>query len=86
MKREIDQVIRGIPNFLLKEYLVELGGTMNGDDVVVGDGWVAVVTRLEPFRLFSLSVGQNRLQIEVDEEIADAFLDRFAMKTLRAGA
>ena len=86
MMRNVDQVIRGIPNFLLKEYLVELGGTQISDCIIVGNGWKAVVTRLEPFRLYSLTVGQNRLELELNDDIADEFLERFAMKTLRAGA
>lgn len=84
--RNIDQEIRGIPHFLILDYLVELGGEKVGEDTVKGIGWTARVTRMEPFRLFSLSVGQNRLELEIEEHLADAFLAKFAMKTLRAGA
>jgi hypothetical protein len=78
--------IRGIPFFLIKEYLVELGGDLKGDDLVTGEGWSVRLTRMEPYKLKSLQVGQTRLDIELDENVADDFLERFAMKTLRAGA
>jgi hypothetical protein len=41
---------------------------------------------MEPFRLGSLSVGQTCLEIEIEENQADEFMERFSMKTLRAGA
>lgn len=84
--RVISQVMRGIPYFLLKEYLVELGGTLVEDNLVVGEGWRVRLTKMEPYRLFSISVGQSQLDMELEEEIADQFLHMFAMKTLRAGA
>ena len=31
--------MRGIPYYLLKEYLQELGGKLVGEDLIEGDGW-----------------------------------------------
>jgi hypothetical protein len=78
--------MRGIPFFLLKEYLQDLGGTSTAEDRVEAPGWQVQLEKMEPFRLGSLAVGQTRLTIEIDEEIADEFLERFELKTLRAGA
>lgn len=78
--------MRGIPYFLLKEYLVELGGTLVDENLVEGDGWRVRLTKMEPYRLHSLQVGQTLLEMELEERVADDFLERFAMKTLRAGA
>lgn len=78
--------IRGIPYFLLKEYLQELGGTLVQEDVVAGDGWRVRLERIAPFRLGSLEVGQTRLTMELEDGKAEDFLQRFALKTLRAGA
>ena len=78
--------MRGIPNFLLKEYLVELGGVLLDEDTIAGEGWRVRVTKLEPYQYFSLQVGQSLLEMDLDEQIAEDFLQRFAMKTLRAGA
>jgi hypothetical protein len=41
---------------------------------------------MEPFKIFSIQVGQTLLEMELDEKVAEDFLERFAMKTLRAGA
>ena len=38
--------MRGIPFFLLKEYLVELGGVLAEDDVVTGKGWAVRLTKM----------------------------------------
>jgi len=84
--RTVIREIRGIPFFLLREYLEDLGGTSQGDDRVEGQGWTAELTRMEPFRLGSLSVGQTRLVLEIEDSLADDFLAQFEMKTLRAGA
>jgi hypothetical protein len=78
--------MRGIPFFLLVEYLEELGGTVIGDEQVQGPGWSVKLTRMEPFRLGSLSVGQTRLEIEIEDEKVDDFMEQFGKKTLRAGA
>jgi hypothetical protein len=82
----ITREMRGIPYFLLKEYLVELGGTLEAENLFVGDGWSVRLTKLEPYKLHSLQVGQTRLEMELEERVAEDFLQRFAMKTLRAGA
>ena len=78
--------LRGIPYFLLKEYLQEMGGILAGENIVRGTGWTVTLEHMEPFRLGSLEVGQTRLTIELDELVAKDFLRRFDMKILRAGA
>jgi len=78
--------LRGIPYFLLKEYLQELGGILADENIVRGNGWTVTLERMEPYRLGSLEVGQTRLTMELDEFVAKDFLQRFDMKILRAGA
>lgn len=77
--------MRGIPLWLLREYLVEMGGAATAEDEISGEGWRVRLTPLEPFRLGSLEVGQVRLEIEVEAEREAEFRERFAKKTLRAG-
>ena len=84
--RHIVREMRGIRFFLLREYLEELGGKAGSEDRVEGSGWSVRLTRMEPFRLGSLSVGQTCLEIEIEENQADEFMELFSMKTLRAGA
>jgi len=77
--------MRGIPYFLLKEYLQEMGGTLVDDDFIRAEGWSVRLERMEPFRIGSLSVGQTRLTIEIEDHLVDEFLAQFGKKTLRAG-
>jgi len=83
--QKIIREMRGIPFFLLKEYLEEMGGTVIGEDQVHGPGWQVQLTRIEPFRIGSLEVGQNRLEIDIEEHLVDGFMEVFGQKTLRAG-
>jgi hypothetical protein len=78
--------MRGIPYFLLKEYLQELGGALMEENLIRGEGWSVYMERMEPFRLGSLEVGQTRLTMELEDHVADDFQKRFAIKTFRAGA
>ncbi len=78
--------LRGIPCFLLEEYLQELGGVLTGENIVRGEGWIVTLEHMEPYRLGSLEVGQTRLTMELDDPIAKDFLEHFGMKILRAGA
>jgi len=84
--KTIVREMRGIPYFLLKEYLQELGGTLIAENEIAGDGWRVQLEKMEPFRLKSLSVGQTRLTMSIREDVYDDFMARFSMKTLRAGA
>jgi hypothetical protein len=77
--------MRGIPLWLLREYLQEMGGTAVDDQRVQAASWSVRLTRLEPFRLGSLVVGQTRLEIEIEDQLADEFMQQFSKKTLRAG-
>ena len=88
MKQKFLQLVRemrGVPFFLLREYLEELGGKVVSENLVEGPGWSLKLIRTEPFRLGSISVGQTRLQIDIEEDQADDFMERFSLKTLRAG-
>lgn len=84
--QKIVREMRGIPYFLLKEYLEEMGGRAVDEDLVQAPGWSVKLTKMEPFRLGSLSVGQTRLEIDIEEHLVDEFMEIFGKKTLRAGA
>ena len=77
--------MRGIPMFLLKEYLVEMGGSELEENQVEGPEWTVNLSRMEPFRIGSLEVGQTLLEIQIEDHAVDEFLKVFGQKTLRAG-
>ena len=66
--------MRGIPLWLLCEYLQEMVGTVVEEHFVRAAGWSVRLTRMEPFRLGSLVVGQTRLDIEIEDQLADEFM------------
>jgi hypothetical protein len=78
--------MRGIPLWLLREYLEEMGGIAVDDHFVQANGWNVRLTRMEPFRLGSLEVGQTRLDIEIEDQLVAEFMAQFDKKTMRAGA
>jgi hypothetical protein len=84
--QQLTREMRGIPHFLLKEYLVELGGALLDENTIAGAGWRVRLTKMEPYKIFSIQVGQTLLEMELEDDIAEDFLQRFAKKTLRAGA
>ena len=77
--------MRGIPLWQLREYLQEMGGTAMDDHFVQAAGWNVHLTHMEPFRLGSLAVGQTLLEIEIEDQLVEPFMQQFSKKTLRAG-
>ena len=85
MPREVKEV-RGIPLWLLREYLVEDGGESTSDDLVVGAGWTVRLTQMEDFQIGSIRVGEVRLEIEGrDAESLARIQAILEPKLLRAG-
>jgi hypothetical protein len=78
--------IRGIPLWLLREYLEEIGGTADGENRVVGEDWTATLTQMEPFQICSLRVGQVYFELEAEPEVLDRIRPILEKKTMRAGA
>ena len=83
--QNIVREMRGIPLWLIREYLEEMGGTATNDNLIQAENWKVTLTKMEPFKLGSLEVGQVLLEIEVEENLADDFFNQFNRKTLRAG-
>ncbi len=53
--------LRSLPDWLMRAYLVELGGSLQPDGSVTGEGWQARLEPMEDFVIGSLRVGQVRL-------------------------
>ena len=93
-----ERVLRGIPRWLLRGYLEELGGQIvdaDGADpatdptpeeeLLVADGWQARLTQIEDFRIGSLSSGQVRLVVTGDPDEVRGMLSRLAPRLFRGG-
>jgi hypothetical protein len=90
-----ERVLRGIPRWLLREYLEDLGGkataaeaednTTGAADVLEADGWQATLTQMDDFHVGSLSSGQVRLTVNGDPDEVRGMLARLAPRLTRGG-
>lgn len=78
--------VHGVPLWLLRAYLEDLGGQTKADGLLIGPGWQAELRQLPPVAIGSLRVGRVELQIEGTREALDALLPLLHHKTMRAGA
>ena len=78
--------IRGIPLWLLREYLEELGGTAVSETEGRGEGWTITLAKMEPFAIGSLRVGQVMMEIHGEDEAIALLNPQLEKKTMRAGA
>ena len=78
--------VHGIPLWLLRDYLQDLGGEALTEEVLDGEGWQARLQVLPPAQIGSLRVGRVQVEIEAEQDVLDRFLPAFERKTLRAGA
>jgi hypothetical protein len=77
--------IRGIPLWLLRDYLVDLGGVVQADGVVRSPGWQGILSPLDDFRLGSLRVAQVCMELSGTPEALDQLEGGLKFKLLRAG-
>ena len=80
-----EKMVRGIPLWLLQEYLQEMGGTSRGPGQVDTPYWSARLTQIEDFQLGSLRVGQVEIKIEGEAEAMQKLQLVLEKKLLRAG-
>jgi hypothetical protein len=75
----------GVPLWLMKEYLTELGAVETEENVLAADDWQAVVSKSKPVKIGSLVVGRIEAEFSGDEAAIEAVLEKLHWKTLRAG-
>ncbi len=81
----IERVIRGIPAWLMGEYLQEMGGVGEGNGRYTHPHWSATVTQIEDYQLGSLRVGQIQFQVDITDDALEQFQHRLHLKLLRGG-
>lgn len=87
----IELSLRGLPEWLIREYLTELGGRLVGDPEqatqVAGDGWAVSWTR-QRVRIPGLS-GRGLTQFDLvfngQTDVAQKTCERFMKKAQRGG-
>lgn len=83
--KELAWDVNGVPEWLMQEYLVELGGQVSRQGQVTGPGWQADYHRIEDFKLGSIRVGRVRLQISGEEAVMESIIPRLEQKLMRGG-
>lgn len=81
----IEQVIRGIPAWLMGEYLQEMGGEKAGNGRYIHPQWSVTVTQIEDYQLGSLRIGQIQFQVDIANDALEQFHHRLHLKLLRGG-
>ena len=82
---EAEREYHGIPLGAIGACLVELGGTMIGEDCVGGDGWSAKLRNGEPFRLGGLRLATVHVHFKGDAVLLKRLLATFDLKMIRTG-
>lgn len=75
----------GVPLWLMKEYLADLGAVEVEENLLVADGWQARVSKAEPNRIGSLVIGGATVEFTGDAAALDAMFKQLHWKTLRGG-
>ena len=83
MKEE--RIIRGVPAWLMGEYLKELGMADGENGRYSTPSVTADVEQIEDFQLVSLRVGQIRFVLEGEETAVEELKERLEVKLLRGG-
>lgn len=83
----------GVPLWLMKEYLAQLGAydgdaenkAGDGTSVMEADGWRAELRKAAPRHLGSLVIGGTTVTFSGDPQTLAAMFERLHWKTLRGG-
>jgi len=82
---EITQELKGIPDWVLKEYLESLGGQLQQDGWFNGVGWRAHYTRLQDVSYGVMVFQRYLLEFQGDAETLSQVWPRFELKIMRPG-
>ncbi len=77
--------IFGVPLWLMKDYLADLGAVETEPDTMAADGWQGVVRKTEPYRIGSLVVGRIEVEFSGDAAMLETVLEKLHWKTMRGG-
>ena len=75
----------GIPIWMMKDYLVQLGAHESAENVMEGAGWRADLRKADLKHIGSLTIGGTSVVFSGDEDALSAMFDQLHWKTLRAG-
>lgn len=85
MSVQVEHDYYGVPLWLMKEYLGQLGGQEVMEDVMAGSGWRAELRKAARRSIGSLSVGGTTAIFVGDQADLDTLFEQLHWKTLRGG-
>jgi len=81
----VEREYHGVPLWVLRDYLIDQGGTMISKACIGGEGWSATFREGEPFKLGMLRFTTLHVDFEGDAVVLNRVLSTFDLKMLRAG-
>ncbi len=75
----------GVPDWLMVEYLEDLGARQTSPFVMEADDWRAVIRKAKPKGIGSLRVGGSTVTFTGDPTLLDEMFEQLHWKTLRGG-
>jgi len=81
----ITRELRGIPDWVLQEYLESLGGKLQSEGCYQGDGWQARFTPLESIRYGPMEFCRFQVEFEGEPDVLPKVWKRFELKIMRPG-
>lgn len=85
MIETITRELRGLPDWVLHEYLTKLGGQPQPDGSYAGDGWQARLIRLPDIKRGALTFCVYRLEFSGENDVLRVVWPQFELKILRPG-
>ncbi|MFZ1770024.1 MAG: DUF1952 domain-containing protein [Caldilinea sp.] len=85
MSVRVEHDYYGVPLWLMKDYLAQLGGHELDGDAMEGDGWRAELRKAERRHIGSLSIGGATVVFVGEQTTLDALFESLHWKTLRGG-
>ena len=87
---ERERTLRGIPLWLVRSYLEDLGARPSGDPTrervaLVADAWGATLEQVADFQIGSLRVGQVRLTLSGEDAALRPMLAALEKRLFRGG-
>lgn len=75
----------GVPLWLMKKYLADMGATETTANVMTSDGWQASIQKAEPFKIGSLVAGRITVEFSGEPGILTELVEKLHLKTMRGG-
>ena len=85
MSVQVEHDYYGVPLWLMKDYLAQLGGQEVTEDVMTGSGWRAELRKAVRRSIGSLCVGGTSVLFSGEQADLDVLFERLHWKTLRGG-